>query len=94
MAGVVITATVEAGSASLSDDFDALLAENGLERYVIHHDGCCSPCRGNDDPDDVPFSGCRGNIAGLHPGHARAEAVGNLCQCAVGVREIGGTADA
>ena len=93
MAGVTITATVSAGEASLSDDFDALLADMGMERYVIHHAGCCDPCRANEDPDDVPCQACRGNIAGRYPGHARAEAVGNLCECTVGIREIGTVGD-
>lgn len=88
MAGVVITATVSAGEASLMGDFDALLAENGFARVVVHHAGACDPCRANEDPDDVPCAECRGNIAGRYPGHARAEAVGNLCQCTVEIVRV------
>jgi hypothetical protein len=88
MAGVVIVATVSKGDSDLMGDLDALLAANGMARVVMHHAGACDPCRANDDPDDVPCSSCRGNIAGRYPSSRNAEEVGNLCQCTVEIVEV------
>lgn len=89
MAGLVIDATFSKEGGSFTDDLDELLAAHGMERFVEHHAGACDPCRANEDPDDVPCTACTGNIAGRHPDSERAAAVGNLCQCTVGIREIG-----
>lgn len=88
MAGVEIVATVEKGDSDLMGDLNDLMAQMGMELVVVHAAGACEPCRGNDDPGDVPCQACTGNIAGRYPGSRNAELVGNLCQCTVEWRPL------
>lgn len=53
--------------------------EKGLALKVQHEPGACRPCRENEDVNQIPFPGCRGNISGRHP----TSRVGNLCKCTV-----------
>lgn len=79
MAGVEITIDVD----------HPILACHGrggdtdMERRVKHESGCCLPCKLNEDPDQVPYPGCNGNIARKDPDDAKALAIGNLCRCTV-----------
>lgn len=75
MGGIVITVTVEG-------DFDFPLDGVGDEGdgghwEVKHEPGACAPCVANNDPHNVPFFGCNGNIDRIDPD----EHLGNGCRC-------------
>lgn len=81
MGGITITVTVEGGF-----DFDlggdnggGAGQDNGEGGHweVKHEAGACAPCVGNNDPDNVPFWGCNGNIDRIDPD----EGLGNGCRC-------------
>ena len=83
MAGVEIDIVVSGGaSTDLIGDLASQLDDDG-QLVVVHEPGACPPCRGNTDVHQVPFSGCRGNVAGHHEESVHAQAVGNLCKCTV-----------
>lgn len=56
-----------------------------LDRYlkVKHSPTACAPCLANEDPHQIPFPGCNGNIDRIDPD----EGIGNLCRCSVEVVE-------
>lgn len=98
MAGVVITAVVEAGGISIADEMDQSLSDSGYELVVVHGPRACGPCRANENPHNVPCAECTGNIAGKVKANvsdgddpdaddAGALARGNLCQCNVELRK-------
>jgi hypothetical protein len=61
---------IQVGSASIN--IAELLSDNA--RWVVKHSpGCCSPCRNNEDPAQIPFPGCRSNF----------RRGGNGCRCTV-----------
>lgn len=62
------------GRGSLRDEFD-----RATELRVRHERGACMPCRMNNDPANVPFWGCNGNIDRIDPDDGK----GNLCRCTV-----------
>lgn len=83
MAGVSITVSVSGNTAG---DFDLNLTDEGdsqLELQVRHHQGACTPCRLNDNPENIPCVECNGNIARKDPDDPKALAIGNLCNCTV-----------
>ena len=92
MAGVVIDVTISHGG-SLLDEVQDSLNDDGYEWIVVHEAGACAPCRGNEDPDLVPFPGCHGNSAlwaqkaadddpdGDSDSDRKPRDVGNMCQC-------------
>lgn len=91
MGGCIINFAMTGG-----DDIDGLLDDGATDLEVVHEDGACGPCLGNNDPSLVPFPGCRGNSAlwisnalGDDPdgdGDDKDKVpkdVGNMCQCKV-----------
>lgn len=51
--------------------------DSGGHWEVRHEAGACAPCVGNNDPHNVPFFGCNGNISRIDPDDGK----GNLCRC-------------
>lgn len=81
MGGITITVTVE-GSFDFALDGvgdDATGDDQGTGGHweVKHEAGACAPCVGNNDPHNVPFWGCNGNIDRIDPD----EHLGNGCRC-------------
>jgi hypothetical protein len=60
MAGVVITVSVGGGAASLADDLDAALEEEGWEWVIVRGPHACGPCRANQNPHNIPCAQCTG----------------------------------
>lgn len=67
MAGMEIDITVGSADVNVSE----MLADSGNWK-VKHSAGACAPCRTNEDPNLVPFPGCRSNWGGE-----------NGCKCTV-----------
>lgn len=77
MAGGQVRITVSV-SGGFDDAFDDLGGDD-YELRVRHEAGACAPCVANNDPHNVPFWGCNGNIDRIDPDDGK----GNLCRCSV-----------
>lgn len=78
MGEIVITVTVEGGfDYDLGGDGGGGQDDTGGHWEVKHEGGACAPCVANNDPENVPFWGCNGNIRRIDPD----EGIGNLCRC-------------
>lgn len=75
MADIIVTVSVEGGDIDILDMIKDEL--RGKKLRVKKSPGACGPCQGNDDPEQVPFSGCNS---------ARGRR-GNGCKCTVEVVE-------
>ena len=84
MAGIKIVVSVKGGfdyvlggQGDGNDRDDGTGDNSGGHWEVKHEAGACAPCVGNNDPNAVPFVGCRGNLTIIAPRSGK----GNLCKC-------------
>ena len=60
------------------DGNDDMRADDSGGHWEVRHEaGACAPCVGNNDPHNIPFWGCNGNIDRIDPD----EGMGNGCRC-------------
>jgi len=79
MGKVIITANVHTGQigAGVDDASESEGEGDGGHWEVLYEAGACVPCMGNDNPQLIPFPGCRGNLEIIAPRSGK----GNLCRC-------------
>jgi hypothetical protein len=82
MGEIKIVVSVKGGFDYVLDGQDDGTGDNqddptGGHWEVRHEGGACAPCVANNDPHNIPFFGCNGNITRIDPDDGK----GNLCRC-------------